>query len=437
MSSVQSENAAKAGWQRGTLGQLLPLKYGKSLPAQLRDPNGSHPVYGSSGLVGTHSAALSDGPTLVVGRKGNVGAVHYSEVPCWPIDTAYYVEAPEGHNLRYYKYLLDSLHLVRLDRSTAVPGLSRDDYNAVEVLLAPPAVQNEIVDEIEKQFSRLDEAVANLQHVKAKLKRYKASVLKDAVEGRLVPTEAELARREGREFETGEQLLRRIVDHRRTGRKFSEPSKGLDAREQIVQPSSPNGWTWTTVEKIADVISGLTKSPKRDTLPLKLPYLRVANVYANELRLGDMAEIGVAENELQKLLVHKGDLLIVEGNGSPDQIGRVAKWDGSISPCVHQNHLIKVRPTLLEPDWVLIWLNSPGGRKIIENVSSSTTGLHTLSSGKVGRLSLPIPPLCEQRRIIEEVDYRMSLIRRFESDLTKNLTRSDELRSAFLSAAFC
>ncbi len=66
--------------------------------------------------------------------------------------------------------------------------------------------QEEIVAELEKQFSRLDEAVANLQRVKANLKRYKASVLKDAVEGRLVPTEAELARREGRTFETGEQL---------------------------------------------------------------------------------------------------------------------------------------------------------------------------------------------------------------------------------------
>lgn len=92
---------ANDGRQHASLGKLLPLKYGKSLPAQLRDPNGTHPVYGSSGMVGTHSAALTNGPTLIVGRKGNVGAVHYSAVPCWPIDTAYFVEAPEGRNLRY------------------------------------------------------------------------------------------------------------------------------------------------------------------------------------------------------------------------------------------------------------------------------------------------------------------------------------------------
>ena len=138
MSGLQSDLAIGEGWQHASLGKLLPLKYGKSLPAQLRDPNGTHPVYGSSGMVGTHSAALTNGPTLIVGRKGNVGAIHYSAVPCWPIDTAYFVEAPAGQNLRYYKYLLESLNLVKLDRSTAIPGLSRDDYNAVEVSVAPP-----------------------------------------------------------------------------------------------------------------------------------------------------------------------------------------------------------------------------------------------------------------------------------------------------------
>ena len=155
MSEVVSEDRI-----RGTLGELLPLKYGKSLPAATRDASGSVPVFGSSGIVGQHSSALTTGPTIIVGRKGNVGAVHFSAVPCWPIDTAYFVEPPAGHSATYYRYLLTSLNLVRLDKSTAIPGLSRDDYNAVEVAVHGPAQQIEIVAELEKQFSRLDEAVA-------------------------------------------------------------------------------------------------------------------------------------------------------------------------------------------------------------------------------------------------------------------------------------
>ena len=316
------------------------------------------------------------------------------------------------------------------------PAVRPKDIRGFELHVPPLQEQRRILDKIEKQFSRLDEAVANLQRVKANLKRYKASVLKDAVEGRLVPTEGELARREGRSFETGEQLLQRILEERRNnwnGRgKFKKP----DAPVTMGLSELPSGWVWASVEQLADVISGLTKNPSRETLPLKLPYLRVANVYANELRLDDMAEIGVADNELQKLLVLKNDLLVVEGNGSPDQIGRVAKWDGSIAPCVHQNHLIKVRAVVAKPDWMLNWLISPGGRKQIELVSSSTTGLHTLSSGKVARLPIPLPPVAEQKRIVLEIDRRLSLIRGVEFEVDANLKRAQALRQSTLSKFF-
>src|SRR5690606_19122091 len=95
-----------------------------------------------------------------------------------------------------------------------------------------------------------DEAVANLKRVKANLKHYKAAVLKAAVEGRLVETEAEIARREGRSFETGEQLLQRILETRRSqwnGKgKYKEPA----APNTTDLPELPEGWVWATVEQL-------------------------------------------------------------------------------------------------------------------------------------------------------------------------------------------
>nr|WP_226827028.1 restriction endonuclease subunit S [Igneacidithiobacillus copahuensis] len=306
-----------------------------------------------------------------------------------------------------------------------------------KIPVAPPDQQKRIVAEIEKQFSCLDEAVANLKRVKANLKRYKAAVLKAAVEGRLVETEAELARREGRSYETGEQLLQRILETRRSqwrGKgKYKEPA----APDTTDLPELPDGWVWALLGSFGDVIGGLTKNPKRATLQKKLPYLRVANVYANELRLDEIEEIGVADCELEKLLVHKGDLLIVEGNGSPDQIGRLAIWDGSIAPCVHQNHLIKVRlHRECAPEWVMIWLMSPDGRNHVRDVASSTSGLYTLSVGKVSDLPIPLPPVNEQRRIIAEVDRRLSIIRETEAQVEANLQRAERMRQAFLSSVF-
>lgn len=253
--------------------------------------------------------------------------------------------------------------------------------------LVPLEEQRNIVAAIEKQFSRLDEAVANLQRVKANLKRYKASVLKAAVEGRLVET---------------------------TG-----------------------GWRESTLGAEGAIIGGLTKNQKRNELPLKLPYLRVANVYANELRLDDIEYIGVAEKELEKLLVRKGDLLVVEGNGSPDQIGRVALWNGSIPNCVHQNHLIKVRfGDDVLPEWALVWMLSPVGRHEIEQVSASTSGLHTLSVGKVSRLPIGIPSIEDQLRIVTEVDRQFSILFGVETEVNTNLQRAQALRQSVLAKSF-
>lgn len=83
--------------------------------------DGPVPVYGSGGVVGHHNEAFVQGPGIIVGRKGNVGSVYWSEVDFWPIDTVFYVvtELP----LHYIYYNLQHQHFMNSD--AAVPGLSR------------------------------------------------------------------------------------------------------------------------------------------------------------------------------------------------------------------------------------------------------------------------------------------------------------------------
>ena len=449
MSGPHATNAnmkpLRKGWEWMPLGKYVENHDGRRIPISKREResrSGLFPYYGASGVIDTIDGFTHDGEFLLIGEDGanlltrSKPLAFLTKGKVWVNNHAHVLRCKPGYSNAYLAYFINSIDLSEYVTGTAQPKLSQSMMNKILIPVAPPEQQVEIVAELEKQFSRLDEAVANLQRVKANLKRYNASVFKDAVEGRLVPTEAELARREGRSFETGEQLLQRILETRHSNWAGRGKFKTPDTPETMGLVELPSGWVWASVAQLADVISGLTKNPSRETLPLKLPYLRVANVYANELRLDDMAEIGVADNELQKLLVLKNDLLVVEGNGSPDQIGRVAKWDGSIEQCVHQNHLIKVRAIVAEPDWMLNWLISPGGRKQIERVSSSTTGLHTLSSGKVGRLPIPLPPVTEQKRIVLEVDRRLSLIRGVESEVDTNLKRAQALRQSTLGKAF-
>lgn len=161
-----------------------------------------------------------------------------------------------------------------------------------------------------------------------------------------------------------------------------------------------------SLDSIAEVTGGLTKNGKRKDMPMKYPYLRVANVYYNRLDLSEILEIGVKDNaEVEKALLKTDDLLFVEGNGSPAQIGRVALWNGSIEHCLHQNHLIKARLELskVNPRYVLFYFMSEDGREQIANRAVSTSGLYTLSVSKVAGLVLPIPPIELQNEFDEFV----------------------------------
>jgi type I restriction enzyme S subunit len=260
---------------------------------------------------------------------------------------------------------------------------------------------------IELHLSRLDETVATLQGIQAKLKQARASILKAAVEGRLAGTNLVI--------------------------KGQSP---LQAEIHIAD-NFPSHWQRSTIGQACDVSGGITKNASKEQGGILMPYLRVANVYANHLDLSEVKSIHVSEHLLKKYLLNKGDLLIVEGNGSIEQLGRVAIWDGSIESCVHQNHLIKARPhSPSSAKYLLDYLNSPHGRRQIKEVSTSTSGLHTLSISKIERIELPLPPENEVREIIAEVDRRFSVLDQVEATVQTTLARCGLLRQAILKRAF-
>ena len=120
------------GWEARRLGDLLELAYGKALKADDR-MGGPVSVYGSGGHIGWHGEALVTGPGIVVGRKGNVGSVHWSDRDFFPIDTTYYVKSDLP--LRFLDQMLRMQEFI--DSHAAVPGLSRDQ--AYALIVATPA----------------------------------------------------------------------------------------------------------------------------------------------------------------------------------------------------------------------------------------------------------------------------------------------------------
>jgi type I restriction enzyme S subunit len=317
----------------------------------------------------------------------------------------------------------------------AQPNISQTILRDLELPIPPLDEQREIVAEIEKQFSRLDEAVANLQRVKANLKRYKASVLKAAVEGLLVETEASIAHREGRTFESGEQLLQRIQEERRAKwtlkKKYVEP----DVPRRALLASVPEGWTEATVEQLSHLVEyGSSSKTSEDTTGV--PVLLMGNIYEGELRFDELKYLPHDHDEFPKLLLDDGDLLFNRTN-SPELVGKVAVYRTKAVRHSFASYLIRVRllPGAL-PEFLSAYLNSTFGRQWIKSVVTQQVGQANVNGTKLQALVAPLPPLAEQVRIVAEIDRRLSIVREVEAEVDANLQRAQALRQAVLLSNF-
>ena len=197
----------------------------------------------------------------------------------------------------------------------------------------------------------------------------------------------------------------------------------------------PPGWTVEALGDVAVIQGGIQKQPKRAPSINKHPFLRVANVTSAGLDLSDVHSVELFDGELSRYRLARGDLLVVEGNGSPSQIGRAAVWNGAIDSCVHQNHLIRVRPgPAILPEYLgLVW-NGPRTRQLLTDLSSSSSGLHTLSVAKLKRVTIPVPPLSEQRRIVELLEDHLSRLDAADTYVSASAGRAGALTRSILES---
>lgn len=299
--------------------------------------------------------------------------------------------------------------------STNQVELNRSEIVSTGVPVAPLAEQRRIVAKVDGLSARTARARKELDRIPTLIARYKQRLLALAFSGDLTAG--------WRKENPSSPASKR-------------PQEGIDGRAAALG-DIPTSWCWTSFGEMASVTGGLTKNKSREDIKNRVPYLRVGNVYANDLRLDDVTEIGCTESELAKTLLFSGDLLIVEGNGSIEQVGRAALWNGEIDGCSHQNHIIRARPKPdLVPRYGLFWLLSPIGRSAIEGVASSSSGLHTLSITKVKGFPIPVCPLEEQAEIVRRIESAFGWLDRMAADHAAAARLLPKLDAAILAKAF-
>lgn len=148
---VRIKDGVPEGWERKKLGEIAPLNYGKALKEDDREP-GPFPVYGSSGIIGTHAKAIVKGPSIIVGRKGNVGSVFWSSCDYHPIDTVYFVESSNCSHHLYYALQ----HISFINTDVAVPGLNRDLAHSRIILIPEPRIHRLFEENVVPLHEQMD-----------------------------------------------------------------------------------------------------------------------------------------------------------------------------------------------------------------------------------------------------------------------------------------
>jgi type I restriction enzyme S subunit len=335
-------------------------------------------------------------------------------------------------------------------QQTGQANVSGGKLKDLEVPVPPPSEQRRIVRKLDGLQARSRRAREALEAVPPLLEKLRQSILAAAFRGDLTKD----WRAKNPDVEPASELLKRIRLERRKqweeaelakmqakGRvpgddrwkaKYDEPPS-IDARPL---PTLPKRWCWATIGEVALLGGGLTKHAAKRAGGRDTPLVSVAAVQLRYIDVSAIGSIQLVPDDGDKGELRAGDLLVVEGNGSLSHIGRVALWGNEVEGARHQNHLIRIRPTLLQPSYALEWLASPLGRADIIDLATSATGLYTLSLSKVAALPIPLAPQREQDCVVQAITLAMTAVTSLAGIARRVDSRLGLLERAFLSKAF-
>lgn len=377
-----------ASWAIVPMGKIIDLKYGKSLPEKVRSGTG-FPVYGSNGVVGWHESPLTASATIVIGRKGSVGEVNYSSGPCSPIDTTYYVDDVPGGVLRFWYYQLKSLGLGVLNKSTAIPGLSRLDAYLLDVKFPPVNEQRRIAEKLDRVLARVDAANEHLSRVGSLLKRFRQAVLDAAVSGKL--TNGWRSKNDGREWGWC-----RLADVANVG-------TGSTPLKNNSNYYSSRGVPWITSSATG------------------FDFIEASRDYVTELALREC-----------RLKIYPPGTLVVAMYGEGKTRGQVSEL--VFSATINQAcAAVEVVSDLIDIKFLKVFFQANYGKMRLMAEGGSQPNLNL---SKIKNLSVPLPSIEEQKEIVRRVSEVMTYSQGIGGRLAAIRSIIGELTPVLLAKAF-
>jgi type I restriction enzyme S subunit len=414
---------------RSNYGQDIPFVK----PPELNDKGVWSATEGLS-KSGMQSARLLPAGAVLVSCIGGLGKTGLAKVPVafnQQINGVVFDDRVLPEFGFYYSQTLKEW-LYGVASATTLPIVNKGKFQRAPFPLAPISEQKSIVAEIEKQFSRLDEAVANLKRVKANLKRYKAAVLKVAVEGKLT----EEWRKAHPDVEPASELLKRILAERRgqwDGRgTYKEPL----APDVVKLPLLPEGWTWCMSDSLFSFVTSGSRGWAKYYADSGAIFLRIGNLDHENIRL-DLKEVQHVSPPMGaegvRTIVQQNDILI----SITADVGMVALVPSGLGEAYINQHVALARLwPLVNFKYVAFYLcASEGGWGYFKKLQRGATKVG-LGLDDIRAIPVSLPPLAEQERIVAEVERRLSVVEELERTVEAHLQRANRLSQSVLERAF-
>ncbi len=370
---------------------------------------------------------------ILISRAGSVGVSFLIMNPEHAVFASYLIRfRPKNviHEKYFYYYLKSPAYWEAISSSKsgiAIPNVNASKLAQIPIPVAPLDQQKRIVAEIEKQFSRLDEAIAKLKQVKANIKHYKTAVLKAAVEGKLT----ENWRKTHPDVEPASKLLDRILAERRAkwkGKgKYKEPAQANTINLSPV----PDGWIWATMPQLGELNRGKSKHRPRNDRKLfggQYPFIQTGDVKHSG---GFICSHSQTYNDFglsQSRLWPTGTLCITIAANIAETgiLTYPACFPDSIAGFIFDGTPATVR---------FIDLFFRTEREEIASLAPATAQKN-INLEMLSEVSIPLPSLTEQQQIVREVEYYLSVIEKLKATVETNLKRADRLRQSILAQAF-
>jgi type I restriction enzyme S subunit len=400
-SGIQWIGEIPEGWEVGRLKNKVLMEYGSSL-SELNRQDGNIKVFGSNGIVGKHSKSITKGETIIIGRKGSYGEITFSDEPCFPIDTTYFIDRTcTKFHLRYLFYLLNQLNLNKSSRDSAVPGLSREvAYNKM-ILYISLLDQTAIANFLDKKTARIDAMIEKDKKLITLLKEKRTALINHAVTKGLDPN-------------------------------AKMKDSGIEWIGEI-----PEGWEMKKLKRVLEKKANSVKTgPFGSQLKIdemedsEIKVYNQRNVLSKDENFGENFVSREKYEELIPFKVKPGDLLITT-RGTIGKCLRLSKnaEEGILHPCLMK---INNDKDIVIDKYIEILIEESDLIKTQFYLQSYATTIGVIYQDNLKEVVLFLPPLQEQQKIVDHLDETTSKIDKTIQKIEQKINLLEEYKKSLI-----